>query len=429
MARRVDHRFLLLHLDVAEVALARSRGDLDQARDLLDSAKRLARESGSRYERGLCQMEAGRLALTEGNAREAVAQLEEAARHFDDGGQRVESARAHLYLAVACQEMGDEKAARAHLERAFHQASALESQHILVVSGREAKELLEIARGDPALGHQASKLLKQIAWFERNIPILRRSLRRQTPAVPLVPPRLTIYALGRVWVELDGEPVEAPEWQSRQGVRDLLFLLLAHPEGLTKEQVGLTFWPDSSPSQLKLRFKNNIYRLRRALGQDVILFDDGCYRFNWALDYEYDVEAFWRKMTQAQAATDPGEQAALYQQAIELYAGPYLPQVQRTWVLPERERLCHTYVEATLKLAEFCLETSESETALAYCRNVLAEDPSLEGAHCLAMRAHAAIGNRAAIARQFELCRQALLQEIDASPSLQTRALYDTLMQ
>jgi two-component SAPR family response regulator len=222
--------------------------------------------------------------------------------------------------------------------------------------------------------------------------------------------------------------VEAPDWHSRQSVRDLFFLLLAHPEGLTKEKVGFIFWPDSSPSQLKLRFKNNIYRLRRALGQDVILFDEDRYRFNWALDYEYDVETFWRRLTQAQTRIDPGEQVAFYRQAIELYAGPYLPEVEGTWVLPERERLCHAYVEATLKLAEFCLETSESEMALTYCQSVLVEDPSLEEAHCLAMRAHAAIGNRAAIARQFEHCRQALLQEVDAPPSSQTRSLYETLM-
>jgi hypothetical protein len=44
------------------------------------------------------------------------------------------------------------------------------------------------------------------------------------------------------------------------------------------------------------------------------------------------------------------------------------------------------------------------------------------------MRAHAALGNRAAIVRQFESCRQALLNEVNVPPSSQTVTLYETLM-
>jgi LuxR family maltose regulon positive regulatory protein len=427
-ARRIDYRFLLFYLGVAEVSLARSRGDLNRARDLLDSATVLARESGSSYERGLCRVEAGRLALVQGDAREAIARLKEAARCFEDGGQQVEGARAYLYLAVACQATGDEKAALAHLERAFRRAAALGSRHTLVVAGREATTLLEIAHGDPTVGRRASCLLRQVVRFERDIPALRRHLRRHAAAVPFAPPRLTIQALGRAQAKLDGEPVMDPEWQSRKAVRDLLFLLLAHPDGLTKEQVGAILWPGSSPAQLKLRFKNAVYRLRRALGQDVVLFDEDLYQFNWALDYEYDVEAFWERLARGQAATGPGERAMAYREAVDLYGGPYMPGMEGTWFWPERERLWQAYVEAVLELAEFYLETAEYGMALEYCRRVLAEDPLLEAVHCLAMRAHAAMGNRAAVVRQFEHCQRVLLKEINSSPSPRTEALYETLM-
>jgi LuxR family maltose regulon positive regulatory protein len=428
LARHIDYRFLLLYLDLAEAALARLRGDLDQARDLLASARRLAQESGSGYEDGLCQLEAGRLALVEGDAPEAFSRLEEAARRFDGGGQRVESARAHLYLALACRATGDEEATLAHLGRAFHQASALESQHTLVVAGREARTLLDAVQDDSTVGRSASRLLEQIIRFERDVPALQRRLRPQAAAVPFVPPRLTIQALGRAQVRLDGELVATTDWQSRQTVRDLFFLLLAHPDGLTKEEVGVAFWPDSSTSQLRMRFKNAIYRLRRALGQDVVLFDGDLYWFNQALNYEYDVEVFLRKLAQARAATDADEQVVAYQEVIDHYAGPYLPDMEGTWVWPERERLWQAYVEAVLRLAEIYLETGEHEAALEYCLRILAEDPSLEAAHGLAMRAYAAMGDRAAVARQFERCEQVLLEEIGIPPSLQTKALYETLM-
>ena len=56
-------------------------------------------------------------------------------------------------------------------------------------------------------------------------------------------------------------------------------------------------WPDSSPAELKMRFKNTIYRLRRAAGKEAILFEDeNIYRFNRALDYDEDSESFQREI-------------------------------------------------------------------------------------------------------------------------------------
>jgi LuxR family maltose regulon positive regulatory protein len=427
-ARRIDYRFLLLYLDIAEAALARSKGNLNQARDFVASVGERAQESGSGFEQGLWQLEAGQLALAEGDALRAVAHLKRAAHCFDDGGQRVEGIRAHLHLAVGYGTTGNEKAALTHLKRAFHRASVLESQHTLVIAGREAMTLLETMQSHPTIGHQASQLLGQIIQFEHDIPALRRRLRRQATSVPFAPPRLTAQGLGNMQVRVDGRPMTEPEWQSRKLVRDLFFLLLAHPDGLTKGEIGVLLWPDASLAQVDLRFKNAIYRLRRALGREVVLFDESLYRFNWALDYEYDVEVFLEKLTLARTATDPNERAMSYEAAIHLYKGSYLPEVEGTWAWPERERLWRAYVQAILELAEFHLAMREFEVTLKYCRRVLAQDPCLEEAHRLAMRVYATMGNRAATALQFDRCRQALLEEIDAPPSPQTQALYETLM-
>jgi len=407
--------------------LARSKGDLLQARHRLQVAGQLAQESSSGYEQGLWQLEAGRLALAEGNAPETITHLIEAVRRFEDGGQRVEVARAYLYLAVAHQLKGDSATALTHLEHAFRLASDLESLHTLIVASREAKTLLVAARGVPATSYLASQLLQQVIQFERDIPALRRRLRRQASAIPLAPPSLTFQALGSVQVWVDGRQVTGADWQA-QVARDLLFCLLAHPDGLTREAIGVTFWPESSPAQLKLQFKKTVYRLRRALGQEVVLLDQDRYRFNRAVDYEYDLDMFMEKLAQAQAATDPNAQTAAYRAAVDLYKGHYLPDVDGVWVYPERERLWQTYVEAVLMLAELHLKAGEYGMALDYCQRVLIKDSCLEEAHRLAMRAHAAMGNRAGITRQFESCRHAVAEEVDAPLSRQTEALFASLM-
>ena len=426
IVRRTGERFLLLYLNLAKAALSRSDGKQVQARALLEAAEQLAQNSGSGFEHGLWQREAGRLALAEGDALQAITHFDEAARRFDDGGQRVEAACTHLCLAVAHWASGNEEAAMAHLERAFRVAASLDSQHTLVVAGRQAQKLLEAAQNTATIGHQASELLGQVVQFEQQMPALRRRLRRQAATVPLTPPKLYFQALGKVQVLVDGRQVTSAEWQA-QAARDLLFCLLAHPDGLTKEAVGVIFWPESTPAQLKLRFKQTVYRLRRVLGQDVVLLDQDRYRFNRALDYEYDVEVFWEKLAQAQATTERAERAAAYRAAVDLYAGSYLPDVDGTWIYSEWVRLQQAFMKAALAVAGFHLETGEYGAATDYCQRVLAQDPCEEEAHRLVMRAYAAMGNQAAVTRQFESCRQALLQEANAPLAPQTEALYKRL--
>jgi ATP/maltotriose-dependent transcriptional regulator MalT/DNA-binding SARP family transcriptional activator len=414
-ARRIDDRFLLLYVGLAEAGVARSRGELAQARELIGLAAHLTQQGNSDFEQGLYQLEAGRLALAEGNTLEAIAHLEGAAHRFDNGGQRLEGARVHLYLALAYQEAKDEKVLVDHLKCAFQLAAELESQHPMIVTGREVKGLLNATQSDPMLGRQVSRLLKQIAEFEQNIPTLRRRLRRQASAVPFGSPKLNIQAFGGIQVSVDGKPVGNSDWQG-QAARELFFYLLTYPDGLTKEIVGTIIWPESSPSQLKLKFKNAIYRLRQALGTEAVMFDEDRYQFNRTLDYEYDVETFTRKLAQAQAATDRDEQVSTYQAAVGIYKGPYLPEAEGEWAWWERERLRQAHVEAIVRLAQLHLEAGRHATALEYCQLALTEDSCLEEAHRLAMSAHAAMGNRAAVVRQYKRCQQTLEEEVNVPP-------------
>ena len=431
IARQINYPYIRFYTGLAQAQNLHRGGD-KAAWALIESARQLAEESGSSYEMASWHLGAGRLFLSERRGGQALEHFLRAAGEFDAGGQQVEAARAYLFLAAAHFLAGDRPAAFGALNSAFQRVAGLDSQHVLVVSGLEAgdlaRQLLQAASAADNPGQLAARLLDQVFRFEKDIPSLRRRLRPHTSAVPFAPTRLTIQAFGRALVELDGKPVSVAEWQNQKRVRELFFYLLAHPGGLSKEAIGLVIWPDKSPAQLKLAFKNATYRLRTALGQEILSFEGDRYWFNRGLDYDYDVERFTKEIDRAQAAGSPRDRIAFYQAAVALYKGEYLPEAEGIWVIPLREQLWMKFSNALLALARLHLEAGETTPALDCVQRLLVEDDCVEEAYRLSMMAYASRGDRPGVTRQFDRCRQSLMEGMGIQPSPQTIELYEALM-
>ncbi|MEZ4656354.1 MAG: BTAD domain-containing putative transcriptional regulator [Caldilineaceae bacterium] len=471
----IDERFLAIYLELAEANLACLTSDWLQAYNHLDHASQLVLDRHSRYEWGLYRMAMGQFYLSQDKSDRAITLLSDAASAFEEGGQRKDAAQTRLVLAAACYQSGDAETAYAQLAQCAILMDSLESDTALLVAGRrmlpqleglaaqiqaELPKLLDfpfladpqtdfLKRPTPAAKRTeaalfVTALLKKIALFAAEIVAIQQKLfpqeAQQTPAptshpaaeISAAPPMpvksLVVRTLGRIEIIKKGEPVRGGDWQA-QSARDLFLCLLAHPDGLTKEEIGALFWSDSAPAQLKARFKNMVYRLRRALDPDTVMFTDNVYMFNRELDYSYDVEEFLGFAARANEANALEEKKQLLQAAIELYQGDYLPDTDAMWAWLERERLRRIFTEINLNLGELHLELSEFAEAIAVCQALFNEDSCLEDAHRLAMRVYAAMGNRAAVVRQYEQCLRALREEVDAPPSDQTNELFEMLME
>jgi LuxR family transcriptional regulator, maltose regulon positive regulatory protein len=428
IARKVNDRYLLFYANLVEAAQARRMGELTRSNALLNVCRLMAGEDQSDFEMGQWHLEAGLTCLAEKFVPDAVHHLQAAIRIFSSGGQRIDAARACLLLANAYYQLPDRLAAQEMIKDAFSRASTLDSQHILVACGREAKMLLQDRFEDLSLREQTTALLNRITHFEEQLPIIRRDIRPHALSGLFAPPRITIYTLGKMKVELDGKPVSVPEWTNQKTAREMFFFLLAHPAGATREELGEILWPGTFPEQLRIQFKNVLYRLRYTFASETIIFDRNRYAFNRAIDYFYDVEAFKEGLRKAEAANQPSLRINLLQTALGLYEGPYLPEGSGAWLMPERQRLRRDYIQACISLAQLQFDSGDTNSAILTIDKALAEDSCSEESHRLAMRIYAAQGNRAAIFLQFEACTKAL-REISAEPSDQTRALFLTLTQ
>ena len=77
-------------------------------------------------------------------------------------------------------------------------------------------------------------------------------------------------------------------------------MLMVNPEGCTKEQVGLAFWPDASTAQVRNSFHVTLHRLRRALGHPEWIETAGeRYRLAPSLVWEIDTAGFEKAVTTA----------------------------------------------------------------------------------------------------------------------------------
>ena len=416
-----------IYLTLALAVLERIAGDDAACKDQIAVALEKVKKGGSKYEHNLCLLEQYAVDLkSDGNKSlsESFHQLE---GYFVAAGYQLEAFKASVYGTLA--EIKFSTQFPIDLVSKFLHPNEVEYKNqALIQIGLEFKDIVQAAASDPNNGPALGELLDMINQFEDKISNIYRIIRQHTSAVDFPNAKLTIRAFGRMQIKISGKNISSSEWKT-QVARDLFYFILAHPEGVTKEEIGAAFWPDADEDTIKLRFKNTIYRLRRAIGADVITFVDNYYRFNHALDYDYDVETFLAELELARNAQDNAEKSDHYRAAIAIYHGKYLPKIDQEWIIPEREKYHLSFMNAALELGNLYIQAGKYNQALAIANRALEEDNYNEVFHRSAMMAYSALEDRSAVVRQFEKCKSILKQELDIDPSPQTIKLYNSLIQ
>src|SRR3990172_4606523 len=312
--------FLSNYLELARTNLALMQDDLQTASQILKLFRKKLKTNPSVYERGLWALLEGRSHLLSGNSKNAVSLLQECKTLFTQDGRDLEIRWSTIWLTAAYDEAGLREDARAEIKELL--ATGAKPDHAVLVTLRQVDAWLSDLQNDPEIGRQLRGLLEKSRRLTLKMPSTRRALRRHAQSIQMPVASLTIRAFGRADVSINGRSIPMSDWRT-QSVRDLFFYFLYTQEAVTKEQVAEELWPEiEDPQALKARFKNEIYRLRRAAGKNVIVFDDEYYLFNRGLDYEYDVEAFDSHLNRARKAREVKERIEHLQKAVDLVHGP-----------------------------------------------------------------------------------------------------------
>ena len=260
---------------------------------------------------------------------------------------------------------------------------------------------------------------------EHRVPVRKREIETGQP-------KLRVLALGQLQVQVGGTRVDPSAWGSARP-RELFVYLLLHPEGRTKEQVGLVFWPDSSPAQLRNNFHVTLHRLRKALGgaEWVTLVNDR-YRVDPGRIEEFDALEFEQAAVDAKRAAQRGEAdvVPMLEKAVALFHGDFLDgEPMGDWHLEYRDRLQKLYVDSLMQLgARHELAERHAKAAEAYER-VLARDALHEEALLALLRAHASLGERSHALRVYHRFADRMRRELDAEPGVETVRFVERLQQ
>jgi DNA-binding SARP family transcriptional activator len=245
-------------------------------------------------------------------------------------------------------------------------------------------------------------------------------------------PPLLICLMGGFRLLNRGEPLLLRDG----GKMELLLTILAlrHPNGIRRDDLVCTLWPNAAPELANQSLRTLLYSLHRRLGPALagappVLHRGGACQLNTSVGVEVDVGWFDALVGAGEAALRAGDRrltVLLYCRAAELYRGDLCagPDVS---TLIERERCRARYLNVLGWLADQHFAVGAYAEALQHALALLAGEPCREDAHRLVMRCHARQGRRAEALRQYQLCLLILRREFDVEPERRTIELFDRI--
>lgn len=233
---------------------------------------------------------------------------------------------------------------------------------------------------------------------------------------------LEVFALGPGYVLLNGEPIDT--WEGHLP-RLLFFFALDRPV-VTRSEICQAFWPDLDNDQAVNVFHVTKRRLHKALDFDVLVHEDGYYRVNPDVSIFYDIMQFVGTLVNGRAP-ETEDKAEVWQQAIDLYRGPFLQGHSDAWIVGRRGDYQHGYLEALSEMARIRLEEGRQEHALGLLLRAVGENDRYEPIHRQIMQLYANLGRRSEAAGHYQKLVDKLKSD-SQEPDQETQELYNAIM-
>ncbi len=231
---------------------------------------------------------------------------------------------------------------------------------------------------------------------------------------------------------MDGRPLEEGRWRRRKASQLVKLLALAPGQRLHREQLMEALWPDTTAESAANNLNKIVHLARKALEPNLgaaagsrFIGRKGDQIRLQAGELFIDAAEFERRASQALKDADE----AGMESALALYQGDLLSEdLYEEWAGRKRDQLKILQQNLLLRLAQLAETAGSYQVGVERFHQLLDIEPTYEEAHRGLMRLYALGGNRQQALTQYERCREALRQELDAEPDEQTTRLHKRIL-
>ena len=247
---------------------------------------------------------------------------------------------------------------------------------------------------------------------------------------------LTIFALGPLRVELNGQPLQT----SRHKALALLVYLSMQPERQSRETLASFLWPEYGQEKALAYLRRTLWELRSLLGDGWLDVDREKIGVSLDSDLSLDVTQFQTSLASIQnhahldSSVCPECLANLHKAAL-LYRGDFLTGFRLRdsadfddWQFFQQEALRREYADVLQKEVKLFVQNKLLAEAVAFAQRWLALDTLNEEAHRLLMITYALNEQRHIALRQYQECQRILQAELGIAPEPATTALFEAIV-
>jgi DNA-binding SARP family transcriptional activator/DNA-binding XRE family transcriptional regulator len=187
--------------------------------------------------------------------------------------------------------------------------------------------------------------------------------------------------------------------------------------------IDVLWRPSQPPPSALAQLQGYVWRLRTLLGsgqggdREQLIATVGAGYALRADAGQLDVAAFRHLADAAEAAGRRSDEAfRLYEQALDIWRGEVLADIEQLRDHPAAIELAHRHAQVVMSHAEAAIRAAVPHRALRRLRDLCARDPFHEAAHAQLMIALAATGQQAAALEAFGRLRYRLRTELGISP-------------
>ena len=407
------------YLELSE--LDKLRGNFNQAMFFLREA---ARSSKADFENPEYQVRMASIFLTMGQAEIAQDTLNKAIENLElnSNPSQIKSL-GYFYLADTYFRLGNTIKAKDFIQKSMTNAAQLGYDHFLVNAARRTPHFMRAIANEWDYQHLHS-IIKRASEFQTGYDYLVLRDDHQDEMAKLT---LQVRALGSSEIRVNAEIVTNAAWKSARA--KALFHFILDRGKVKRDEIAIEFWPDFSNAKINSNFHATLWRVRNALGsKHIIAFDGEYYSINQQVALFYDVAEYEEILMMLEEPTlDEFEIRNLSQQAIEMYQGDFLTDIDMPWFDMRRIELHHKNLNLIIRLAEFETILQNFENAKKYYELAISIDPFQDHLHLGLMKCLVDMKSPSAAKAHFKNYIHILDKELGIEPLEELQVFYNAI--